>query len=160
MASSMASAGPLRPPNPRFISGREGYGPGRTASTISLTTSRHNSVLYDKFNLEVDPRGWEASKEPDDDLHDPRAPDMVTLRAIVSARGIRNVGCLVVVLLAILTLFIGYPLKQFLTDPTYGGPAALNTVDPASQINSTGQLPESAANLGVTEDEERSWPVR
>ncbi|KAH8824012.1 glycoside hydrolase family 16 protein [Flagelloscypha sp. PMI_526] len=72
------------------------------------------NTLSDKLTLSVDPKQWGVAtsfNEPefDDSLHDPRQ-NQLRIGSIFSARGILNVGSLLLLLLGILVLFVGYPV--------------------------------------------------
>ncbi|KAJ7864983.1 glycoside hydrolase family 16 protein [Mycena olivaceomarginata] len=103
------------------------------------------SGLAEKYSLAPDPALWGSNiypnmTEPDDDLHNPDSKDRSSFS--LSTRGIYNIGCLVVLCLAIMTLFVGYPVltfvkKTFSTATIFGG-----------NVNSTGQVP-SIGNFGL-----------
>ncbi|KAJ7363796.1 glycoside hydrolase family 16 protein [Mycena albidolilacea] len=103
------------------------------------------SGLAEKYSLAPDPALWGSNiypnmTEPDDDLHNPDSKDHSSFS--LSTRGIYNIGCLVVLCLAIMTLFVGYPVltfvkKTFSTATIFGG-----------NVNSTGQVP-SIGNFGL-----------
>ncbi|KAF4619651.1 hypothetical protein D9613_005269 [Agrocybe pediades] len=111
--------------------------------------SRLSTTLSDKFSLSPDPRLWGSDLSPDlieadDDLHN---PEQDTLRGsnnrsfAVNARAFINLGCLVVLLIALILLFIGYPII------TYRGQWASVEYN-LGGINSTGQVP-SLGNFGL-----------
>ncbi|KAJ7595546.1 beta-glucan synthesis-associated [Mycena floridula] len=90
--------------------------PSRPYSAQSVST------LAEKFSLGADPAHWGShvdvnTPEPDDDLHnvDPKTGRLDENGTIFTARGIANLGCLVVLCLAIVGLFAGYPAYKFLT---------------------------------------------
>ncbi|TDL27014.1 glycoside hydrolase family 16 protein, partial [Rickenella mellea] len=107
-----------------------------------------------QFSLAPDPREWGAAlhmnvKEPDDDLHNPdpsRDLNIDSGGTYFTARGIANLGCLLILVLGIVTLFNpGYPLiSHFNKKPasTLGG---FNL----GGINATGQLPSIPGNWGL-----------
>jgi len=75
-----------------------------------------------QFSLSPDPRHWgseldPAISEPDDFLHNPevkngKVVDMST-GSIFSLRGLANIGCLALLGLVLLALFIGYPIATY-----------------------------------------------
>lgn len=65
----------------------------------------------------ADPFSWMSSNEthePDDDLHDPAKPLRGGVRS--PARGFFNIGTMLIVVLALLMLFVGYPVLHHYTD--------------------------------------------
>ncbi|PAV24064.1 beta-glucan synthesis-associated [Pyrrhoderma noxium] len=82
-----------------------------------------NSHVSDQYSLAPDPTQWGAIlspslKEDDDSLH---APDPRTMKRgqpiEFSRRGIENLGCLALLLIALVGLFAGYPLISYFTKP-------------------------------------------
>ncbi|KAF9481835.1 glycoside hydrolase family 16 protein [Pholiota conissans] len=105
--------------------------------------SRLSTALSDKFSLSPDPRLWGSDLSPDlieadDDLHNPvfepdkMDPKKQILR--ISARGLTNVGCLLILFSTLLVLFIGYPIMTYQAE--WGGPGYN-----VGGINSSGQVP-------------------
>ncbi|KAF8969431.1 glycoside hydrolase family 16 protein [Flammula alnicola] len=112
--------------------------------------SRLSTALSDKFSLSPDPRLWGSDLSPDlveadDDLHnpefEPEKSDQKKKKVNVGTRGIVNLGCLAVVLIALIGLFIGYPIITY----KHGGSALGNNL---GGINSSGQVP-SMGNFGL-----------
>ena len=65
----------------------------------------------------ADPFAWMSSNdthEPDDDLHDPAKPIRGGFRS--PARGFFNIGTILIVVLALLMLFVGYPVLHRYTE--------------------------------------------
>jgi len=104
------------------------------ASNASLNTSPYTSAsagkapsiapsISDKFSMAADPTAWGADlasqqSEPDDYLHNPdpkRDRKNDAGGSIFTARGMMNLGCLMILALGILTLFAGYPLISHFT---------------------------------------------
>ncbi|KAJ7254664.1 beta-glucan synthesis-associated [Mycena haematopus] len=112
--------------------------------------SRPQSGLTDKYSLSPDPALWGSNlspdlAEPDDALHNPEMKggkfvDHSTFS--ISSRAIYNVGCLVVLCLAILALFVGYPILTFVKG------TFLSTAVTRVNVNATGQVP-SIGNFGL-----------
>ncbi|KAJ7905030.1 glycoside hydrolase family 16 protein [Mycena leptocephala] len=108
------------------------------------------SGLAEKYSLAPDPTQWGSNlspnlAEPDDALHNPELkggkfvdPSLFS----ISTRGITNIGCLVVLCLCILALFIGYPVLTFVKK-TFLTPDVTNV-----KVNATGQVP-AIGNFGL-----------
>ncbi|KDR83974.1 hypothetical protein GALMADRAFT_236526 [Galerina marginata CBS 339.88] len=118
-------------------------------SPYSLGGASRLSTLSDKFSLAPDPRLWGSDLSPDlveadDDLHNPelepnKSSNMKTVP--VNARGLTNVGCLITLLLAVIVLFIGYPIITYRDQWSTVGYSLGGT-------NSSGQVP-SIGNFGL-----------
>ncbi|KAJ6570509.1 beta-glucan synthesis-associated [Mycena vulgaris] len=96
--------------------------------------------LSEKFHLAPDPAAWGSDishAEADDALHDPRH-DRNT-HNIFTSRGIQNVGCIVVLCLCIVGLFLGYPVTS-----SFMNPVKVSNL----HVNSTGQV-ASIGNWGL-----------
>ncbi|PPQ66590.1 hypothetical protein CVT26_009490 [Gymnopilus dilepis] len=119
-------------------------------SPYSFGPASRLSTLTDKFSLSPDPRQWGSDLspdliEPDDHLHNPgvgytrlgRRHDSV----VHYARGLVNLGCLLVLLVTLLLLFIGYPVITYRKEWSSIGSSLGGT-------NSTGQVP-SIGNFGL-----------
>ncbi|KAF7311692.1 GH16 domain-containing protein [Mycena indigotica] len=135
---SPTASSPFRPPRSFRVhsyasSTSAVVGPYPSLSRASPTSSAVLS-LSEKFHFDADPAVWGipvSGPEPDDVLHDPRyASDYRQMNDLFTARGISNVGCLMVLMLACTGLFVGYPLASYFT--TAREQAAL-------LVNSTGQ---------------------
>ncbi|KAJ7040799.1 glycoside hydrolase family 16 protein [Mycena alexandri] len=112
-------------------------GPSESADWDSLPPTPR-SGLAEKYSLSADPANWGSNlspnlAEPDDFLHDPRRKDETSFA--FSKRGLANVGCLVFLCLAILALFIGYPVVTFVKK------TFLTTDVTSVSVNATGQVP-------------------
>ncbi|KAJ7084395.1 beta-glucan synthesis-associated [Mycena belliarum] len=107
-----------------------------------------SSSLHTRYSLGPDPAKWGCSldlDEPDDELHRPdKIAGIERGGHYISLRGATNLGCLFVLILGILTLFVGYPILTFVTTSTVFG--AMNTRGAA---NSTGQVPGIPGNWGL-----------
>ncbi|KAF7369039.1 Beta-glucan synthesis-associated protein [Mycena venus] len=137
---------------------RRQYKTGSSPSLLSKSESADweslppspRSGLADKYSLGADPKEWGSNlspnlAEPDDALHNPemKGGKFVDHNAFsISARGIYNVGCLVVLCLAILALFIGYPVLTFV-QRTFLTPGFSRV-----NVNATGQVP-AIGNFGL-----------
>ncbi|WVO15331.1 hypothetical protein L204_102987 [Cryptococcus depauperatus] len=94
--------------------------------------------LYDLLPFHVDPALWTPiGPEDDDELHRPDNHDQINFR-YCSGRGLANLGCLAIILFAVIILFAGYPLISYYASKSYihdnGG---FNI----GGINATGQVP-------------------
>ncbi|KAJ7445868.1 beta-glucan synthesis-associated [Mycena latifolia] len=89
--------------------------------------------ISEKFHLAPDPAAWGSDishAEADDALHDPQRDH--NTHNIFTGRGLQNVGCIVVLLLCIVGLFLGYPVTN----------AFINPVKVSDlHVNFTGQVP-------------------
>ncbi|KAJ7120738.1 beta-glucan synthesis-associated protein-domain-containing protein [Mycena crocata] len=125
--------------------------------TVSASAGRHVPSLApsisDKYSLSPDPAAWGANVSPnhaeeDDYLHNPdpaRDRKNDTRGNIFTARGLSNLGCLLVLGLGLVTLFAGYPLISHFTSSPLSFFGGFNV----GGINSTGQVPEMAGNFGL-----------
>ncbi|KAK7044475.1 GH16 domain-containing protein [Favolaschia claudopus] len=87
---------------------RNGIRPASTQDSVS-----------DKYDWSPDPTAWgidNSRPEADDALHDPSRD--ANKNGAFSLRGFRNIGCLVVLCLGILGLFVGYPIAQHIKNST------------------------------------------
>ncbi|KAJ6470524.1 beta-glucan synthesis-associated [Mycena sanguinolenta] len=158
--SPASSPAPSIRSSPSFNGGRAPFPSGRAPPSSSPRgsfvgseiDSRYNAVpgagrpsslqpsISEKFHLAPDPAGWGldiSHAEPDDALHDPRRDK--GNGGMLSGRGIENVGCLVVLCLAIVGLFLGYPVTSHLLNPP--SVSLLN-------VNASGQMP-NIGNWGL-----------
>ncbi|KAF8351645.1 glycoside hydrolase family 16 protein [Amanita rubescens] len=102
---------------------------------------------YSYYSLPSDPNFWRADpNDPDDSIHnpdlDPKPLDDVPFS--FSRRALLNLGCLLILVLSILALFIGYPVATYAwrTLPlSYGYNLG--------GINATGQVPTVVGNFGL-----------
>ncbi|KAI1791140.1 glycoside hydrolase family 16 protein [Ganoderma leucocontextum] len=78
--------------------------------------------------------------EEDDDLHNPgpRRNRINDSGHIFTARGLANLGCLLLLVVSIVALFAGYPIASYLTRPQQSYSGGFNF----GGINATGQLPD------------------
>ncbi|CUA76044.1 putative beta-glucan synthesis-associated protein C23H3,11c [Schizosaccharomyces pombe 972h-] [Rhizoctonia solani] len=126
---------PLRPPsgavNNRFST------MSSTGSILSFASDSKYPAAYGQTNLSgIDfPHGdeWaplEDGPEEDDALHEPD-PKGYKEKVVLSGRGLFNVGILLLVILALLALFISYPIVNFM----HTGRFQISTL-----VNGTGQV--------------------
>ncbi|KAF7324806.1 Beta-glucan synthesis-associated protein [Mycena kentingensis (nom. inval.)] len=118
----------------------------RTNESWEPVPSTPTSGLSDKFSLAADPVTWGSDlsgryAEADDDLH---VPDVRGGKIIdrpsgsISLRGFANIGCLFILCMGLLTLFMGYPLISY----------ASKTTTSDLTVNATGQV-ASMGNWGL-----------
>ncbi|KAI0041789.1 glycoside hydrolase family 16 protein [Auriscalpium vulgare] len=130
--------------------------PTSSASLLPSAPAHGRSTsISGKFSLAPDPSLWDPSlrtndPEPDDYLHNPdpkRDRKYDQGGTIFTARGLSNLGCLLVLACGIVTLFAGYPIiSYFKKHPlrTFGGFGFGGT-------NSTGQVPKIPGNWGLVD---------
>ncbi|KAF7360596.1 GH16 domain-containing protein [Mycena venus] len=102
--------------------------------------------ISEKFHLAPDPTDWGldiAHAEPDDALHDPRGDH--NTHNVLTGRGIQNVGCIVLLCLCVVGLFLGYPVTYHFTHQTHFNAANL-------RVNATGQMP-NIGNWGLIDQD-------
>ncbi|THU76216.1 SKN1-domain-containing protein, partial [Dendrothele bispora CBS 962.96] len=100
-----------------------------------------------QFSLPSDPNHWGSNLSPlitevDDDLHDPRRPDK--LSNPFAGRALANLGCLLILMAALLMLFIGYPILTYV-QKYQAEQHGLNT---ALGVNASGQARRSSLTDG------------
>ncbi|KAF8514321.1 beta-glucan synthesis-associated protein [Hysterangium stoloniferum] len=124
---------------------------GSLNSSAAYSSSTHS--LSDKFSLSPDPSIWASEsgvhvQEPDDYLHNPdpkRDRKNDKGGTVFTSRGLANLGCLVILVVGLTTLFAGYPLIVYFTRHPLSTLGAFNL----GGINSTGQVPELLGNWGL-----------
>jgi len=113
--------------------------------------SFNNHTISDKYSLSADPATWGSNlypnvPEPDDALHSPDARKGKyrehSSGSMLTRRGMANLGCLALLLAALLTLFIGFPILKFIKNGGFSGPTALNV-----RVNGTGQIPKMSFGI-------------
>ncbi|KAL4242135.1 SKN1/KRE6 family protein [Abortiporus biennis] len=148
------------PPSPMSPRGAPSL---RTVASSSSLDSRYASAgdnrgpipssISDKFALAPDPSSWGGNldvnfREPDDYLHnpDPRR-DYKTDKGgtIFTVRGIANLGCLLILGLAMTMLFAGFPIVSHFTKK----PQSVNGGFNLGGMNATGQVPDMTGNWGL-----------
>ncbi|EIN12881.1 glycoside hydrolase family 16 protein [Punctularia strigosozonata HHB-11173 SS5] len=126
--------------------------PYSSAKTASLTNS-----ISEKFSLSADPARWGAalylsSPEPDDYLHNPD-PNRDKMNdqggSVFTARGLSNLGCLLLLILSIVTLFAGYPVISYFTSSTQSTNGGFNL----GGTNASGQVPSMPGNWGLIDQD-------
>lgn len=126
------------------------YGPTASAAAVPPTAALLGSAaasVSDKQGGFADTVGWGAgldgNPEADDYLHNPDPKrDRKNDRGgtVFTSRGLANIGCLVLLLTCLITLFAGYPIITFYTElhPKSNGGYNLGG------INASGQVPQIA----------------
>ncbi|EPQ53587.1 glycoside hydrolase family 16 protein [Gloeophyllum trabeum ATCC 11539] len=167
---NLLRSSPKRVPSPAARDPQPAYFTGSASlqsqkSNTSLSDSPYSALqatnghvagrgsTSEKFSLAPDPRMWGSSlfaNQPEDDdcLHnpDPRRDRIVDHGgSIFSARGIANLGCIVILALAILGLFAGYPLASYFTKHGLSNLGGFNL----GGINASGQVPSMNGNWGL-----------
>ncbi|KAK0496775.1 glycoside hydrolase family 16 protein [Armillaria luteobubalina] len=114
--------------------------------------SKSSLSISSKYSLAPDPYSWGSNlnpyvNEPDDSLHNPtvkggRIVDDSELS--FSSRGVANLGCLSLLCMGILALFIGYPVVNYRSQSI----TRLNAFD-ALGVNGSGQVPVMPGNRGL-----------
>ncbi|KAI8990543.1 glycoside hydrolase family 16 protein [Trametes punicea] len=109
--------------------------------------------VSEKYVLPLDPEVMGGSHmidgpEPDDSLHNPDPlRDRKSDRGgtIFTARGIMNLGCIIILMGGLITLFAGFPLVNFLTSHPQSNSGGFNL----GGINASGQVPQIPGNRGL-----------
>ncbi|KAL4266529.1 SKN1/KRE6 family protein [Pleurotus pulmonarius] len=125
----------------------------RVNSNVSSSTHGYPSSISDKYSLSPSPASWGTPllmsvSEPDDYLHnpDPRRDRKIDRGGTVfSSRGFANLGCLLLLISAILMLFAGYPILSHVLIPTQSTQGGFGL----GGINASGQIPEMPGNWGL-----------
>ncbi|KAJ7182667.1 beta-glucan synthesis-associated protein [Mycena crocata] len=140
----MSRRGYRSQPSPKFLSR-----PGGDSAWEAIPASP-KSGLSEKYSLSPDPAMWGSNlspnlAEPDDALHNPeieggKIVDRTTLS--ISSRGLANFGCLLILCLGVLALFIGYPVLTFVQR------SFMSTDISSMSVNFTGQV-ASIGNFGL-----------
>ncbi|KAJ3715052.1 glycoside hydrolase family 16 protein [Lentinula raphanica] len=110
--------------------------------------------VSEKFSLSPDPQDWGAAvalnvREPDDYLHNPdpkRDRKNDKGGTFLTARGFANLGCLAILLVALVGLFAGYPIvSHFVLKPSESTNGGFNL----GGTNGSGQVPSMPGNWGM-----------
>ncbi|KAG8769431.1 hypothetical protein FRC12_004967 [Ceratobasidium sp. 428] len=106
--------------------------------------------LSDAYSLDADPTRWGTvndSTESDDELHnpDPRRDRTYDRDRSFNARGVINGGCLVLVILGLITLLGGYPIFAYYFRTPQSTLGAYNL----GGLNASGQVPEMLGHRGL-----------
>ncbi|KAI0917183.1 hypothetical protein AcW1_007556 [Taiwanofungus camphoratus] len=138
------------PGSPRSVSSDASVSGSRYASNVSAPVPQS---ISEKFSLSADPSTWGDYASPgrpenDDSLHNPelrRGHEGDGGGSIFTYRGLINLGCLTLLALGIVALFVAYPLVSHFTKhkPTNLGGFNLGG------INSSGQIPAMSGNFGL-----------
>ncbi|KAJ7062523.1 beta-glucan synthesis-associated [Mycena amicta] len=154
--SSAAQLHAYPPPSPSSAS--SALSPFRdrspTQSTTSLASaSRANNrlsggTISDRYHLPADPADWGADfsrPEADDALHDPGPKKSRSGGSgrgnIFTRRGFWNIGCIAVLAVILLGLFLGYPIATHFTKNKASGTSS-------ALVNSTAPAPDPPPKIG------------
>ncbi len=138
------------------VNSKGGYARSHNVAAVAAFPGSPGSLapsIKDKFSLSADPGSWGADvnpqhAEPDDYLHNPdpkrdRRGDHGG--TIFTARGLMNVGCLLILGMALITLFAGYPIITYYTTRATSTLGAYNL----GGVNATGQVAATIGNFGL-----------
>ncbi|KAH8832785.1 beta-glucan synthesis-associated protein [Flagelloscypha sp. PMI_526] len=140
----------LRRPHPQFLARKDSV-------LSSMSSSSLASSISDKYSLSIDPRSWGSNisphmKEADDFLHnpDPRRDKRIDHGGtFLTGRGFQNLGCLLLLALVILGLFVGYPVTSWVLTPEFNSFGAFNI----GGLNASGQVPSMAGNWALIDND-------
>ncbi|ORY28762.1 beta-glucan synthesis-associated protein-domain-containing protein [Naematelia encephala] len=108
----------------------------------SVTSKGGKQHLANMFQLPADPTSWSyLGPEADDDFHDPDirpSKQMHFARSMFTVRGATNIGCLVLLLVTLVTLFAGYPVIEYELAAHETNLGGYNL----GGVNLTGQIPD------------------
>lgn len=134
-----------------------------SASLVSLDTrmtmGREMNVpgyvgLGGQYSLPMDLDMYARDPEADDPLHDPDERDRSRLKGAsgtpLTLRGLQNLGCLVILAVALVTLFGGYPVITGILG--MHGQSTLSGYN-IGGINGTGQIPATIGNFGLIDQD-------
>ncbi|PVF94156.1 beta-glucan synthesis-associated protein [Serendipita vermifera] len=110
-------------------------------------TSDQSSILKKRFSLSPDPSSWgydvsPKSYDPDDWLHKDEK-DLNSRGSFCNSRGIPTIGCITLLALILVGLFLGYPIQDAIRHKIMSHNGGYNL----GGINSTGQISESVFSL-------------
>lgn len=133
-SDSSHSNASYRPANPFADAGS-----GRQPPSFSLSS---------KFSLSPDPSQWgydvtPNSVDPDDWLHKPEKRDLDDTGSMWTVRGFSTVGCLGLLALIIVGLFLGWPVQDAIRKSMMSNNGGYNL----GGINATGQIMETSYSL-------------
>ncbi|KDN37556.1 hypothetical protein RSAG8_10073, partial [Rhizoctonia solani AG-8 WAC10335] len=111
--------------------------------------ARSDFSFSSKYALSPDPAAWDETMldEPDDELHRPdprRDRKSDSAGSVFTMRGLMNLGCLLIVILGLISLFAIYPMVSYLITKS---PTTLGGYN-LGGINASGQVPE-LGNFGL-----------
>ncbi|KAJ4490971.1 glycoside hydrolase family 16 protein [Lentinula aciculospora] len=118
------------------------HGSSSTSSTSPSRPKGGSQGLPESWN----PKLMVDQPEADDYIHNPHS---FSRGHIFTARGLANLGCMFILGLCLLGLFIGYPVTQYYTSPHQ---KLIGNLGPGG-INATGQVPQIVGNWGLIDRE-------
>ncbi|KAL0569232.1 hypothetical protein V5O48_012732 [Marasmius crinis-equi] len=105
------------------------------------SATSHSSRITDKFSLSPDPKTWGVDL---DDREQDHGRDYDEREGLFSTRALSNVGCLLVLIVAVLALFVGYPIYTYVN-----GKMISRGYSSQSGRNASGQFPEIPGKRGL-----------
>ncbi|KAJ8515335.1 hypothetical protein ONZ45_g7216 [Pleurotus djamor] len=137
------------------------------AGSIGASSSKMNSLLLAEpysFSFSPDPREWGSDlspqvEEPDDALHDPGiVSDNKRNRLSIISRGALNLGCLGLLGLGFLAVFLGYPIGAYVSRRHHRVPG-LYTPTNSKSAGPAGQFHRGLIDEDTPKDvfSKRSW---
>ncbi|KAG5642223.1 hypothetical protein DXG03_003392 [Asterophora parasitica] len=123
----------------------------RFPATPQRDISDHSTEPDHTYSLSPDPRQWGSDLsmgfvEADDHLHNPTHTRKVDRGgSIFTSRGVANFGCLLILGVGLLGLFVGYPVITHFTKTQLSTLGGFNI----GGINATGQIPSLTGNYGL-----------
>ncbi|CAE6443354.1 hypothetical protein ACGC1H_006125 [Rhizoctonia solani] len=105
--------------------------------------------ISSKYSLSPDPARWDETmlNEPDDELHRPdprRDRKSDSAGSVLTMRGVMNLGCLLILMLGLISLFAVYPMVSYLVRDA---PTTLGGYN-LGGVNASGQVPD-VGNFGL-----------
>ncbi|KAL0579721.1 hypothetical protein V5O48_002285 [Marasmius crinis-equi] len=113
-----------------------------TVVSARNSATSHPGRITDKFSLSPDPKAWGVDLDDRELEHD---HDHYERGGLFNARALSNVGCLVLLIVAILALFAGYPIYTYLNTKVMSSRGGFNL----GGINASGQVPEIPGQRGL-----------
>ncbi|KAG8706592.1 hypothetical protein FRC08_000955 [Ceratobasidium sp. 394] len=125
--------------------------PDKSGTLMPLMSSHHGSQVSvtPKYAFDSGPARWNAGlvtfqPEPDDDSYNPD-PHVDSTGFIFTVRGLMNLGCLSLLIVGLVGLFVVYPLLSAFLKKDLSTFGAYNL----GGINASGQIPEMNGNFGL-----------
>ena len=127
---------------------------GTHGSSRASSTSPSSRTVSSKGGSQNLLESWNPSlmidqPEPDDYLYNNPNPRSLSRNHIFTARGLSNLGCMLILGLSLLGLFIGYPVSTYYTTAQE---TLFGNLGPGG-INATGQIPQMIGNWGLIDRE-------
>ncbi|KIY44414.1 hypothetical protein FISHEDRAFT_61941 [Fistulina hepatica ATCC 64428] len=136
--------------------------PSNLGSHGQSSSKVHRESMSDSFSLAADPDTWgsdvymnDNEPEPDDYLHNPdpsRDRKTDELSTVCTSRGIMNLGCLALLVTALLALFAGYPIISYLVREPRRGLEAASSNSTSDYVTAT-RLVSSMDEFGLVDSD-------